>query len=127
MLPQLAVSLFMAILFLQSGLDKVFHYRGNLAYFSAHFKKSPLAGMVSLMMPVITLLEVSAGALSAAGAVQLLLSGTATLAFYGQAVAAAALLCLFFGQRLAQDYGGAAALVPYFLTALAGMWLTKGA
>ena len=91
MLPQLAVSLFMAILFLQSGLDKVFHYRGNLAYFSAHFKKSPLAGLVSLMMPVITLLEVSAGALSAAGAVQLLLSDTATLAFYGQAVAAAAL------------------------------------
>lgn len=39
MLPQLAVSLFMAILFLQSGLDKVFHYRGNLAYFSRILKK----------------------------------------------------------------------------------------
>ncbi len=58
------------------------------------------------------------GALSAAGAVQMLLSGAHTLAFYGQAVAAAALLCLFFGQRLEQDYGGAATLVPYFLTAL---------
>lgn len=126
MLPQLAVSLFMAILFLQSGLDKVLHYQGNLAYFRDHFKKSPLAGMVSMMMPLITLLEVSAGALSAAGAVQMLLSGAHTLAFYGQAVAAAALLCLFFGQRLAQDYGGAATLVPYFLTALAGMWLTSG-
>jgi hypothetical protein len=39
-------------------------------------------------------------------------------------VAALAFTSLFFGQRLAKDYTGAALLVPYFLLALVGMWVT---
>ena len=31
---------------------------------------------------------------------------------------------LFFGQRLAKDYAGAATLVPYFILAVLGIWLT---
>jgi hypothetical protein len=30
---------------------------------------------------------------------------------------------LFFGQRVSKDYAGAAALVPYFLLALSGIYL----
>jgi hypothetical protein len=120
---QLAVALFMAILFTQSGLDKVFNYQGNLAYFTDHFKKSPLAGTVGLLMPVITALEVGAGLCSAAGVVMLLFYQHTQVAWVGQLLAAAALLSLFLGQRVGKDYGGAAALVPYFLTALAGLVL----
>ncbi len=123
---RLAVTLFTAILFTQSGLDKVFNYGSNLAYFKDHFKKSPLAGTVGLMMPAITLLEVAAGLCSAAGAVMLLLNQNTQVAWIGQLVAAAALLALFFGQRVAKDYGGAAALVPYFLTVLIGLLLLGG-
>ncbi len=125
-LPQLFVSAFMAILFLQSGLDKALNYRANLDYHRDHFKNSPLAGMVGPMTAVITVLELAAGAASALGCLLFLLGRGESIAFYGQALAALDLLCLFFGQRLAKDYVGAANLVPYFLTALAGMWLTKG-
>jgi hypothetical protein len=32
-------------------------------------------------------------------------------------------VCLFFGQRMAKDYAGAAGLVPYFLLALVAIAL----
>ena len=39
---QLLVLTFLAILFLQSGLDKVFNYKDNYEYFKSHFSKSAL-------------------------------------------------------------------------------------
>jgi hypothetical protein len=116
---------FNGILFTQSGLDKVFHYQGNLDYFKDHFKKSPLASTVGLLMPVITLLETSAGFISLAGLI-LLLAGSdlgPTTAALGMCLGGVSLVSLFFGQRLAQDYAGAATLVPYFLMTMAGLVL----
>lgn len=125
-LMQALVSLFVAILFLQSGLDKVFDRRGNLAYLTEHFSKSPLASTVGPMFGVITLLEVTAGVLSGIGCILVVLGTGPLVAFCGATVAAIALCALFFGQRVAKDYAGAAVLVPYFLLALAAMWLTSG-
>ena len=45
------------------------------------------------------------------------------LAFYGAALAAISIVALFFGQRMAKDYAGAATLVPYFLLALSALYL----
>jgi diacylglycerol kinase len=120
---QLLVSAFLAILFLQSGIDKVVDRRGNRAYLDEHFAKSPLASTVGPMFAVITILEVSAGALSGIGCIVLLLTQDPTVAFLGAVVSAVNLTALFFGQRLAKDYAGAAVLVPYFLLALAGIYL----
>jgi len=118
---QVAIAVFFAILFLQSGLDKVFNWKGNLEWLTGHFAQSPLAGMVPLMLATVTVAEVAAGGLSAAGAVQLLLGKGTELAFWGTVLSAASLLMLFFGQRMAQDYPGAGGLVPYFIVALVGM------
>ena len=49
-LLQAFVSAFLAILFLQSGIDKVVDRRGNLEWLKGHFAKSPLAGMVPLLV-----------------------------------------------------------------------------
>lgn len=122
-LLQILVSAFLAILFLQSGLDKVMDRRGNREYLEQHFAKSPLARTVGPMFAVITLLEVAAGALSGFGCVVLLLTHDSTVAFLGAVVAGMNLTALFFGQRVAKDYAGAAALVPYFLLALSGIYL----
>ncbi len=46
-----------------------------------------------------------------------------TLAFYGAVIAAISIIALFFGQRMAKDYPGAATLVPYFLLALSAIYL----
>jgi hypothetical protein len=122
-LLQTFVSAFLAILFLQSGLDKVVDRRGNLDWLKGHFAKSALAGMVPLMVTAITILELLAGALSAVGCLMILLTRDSTLAFYGAAVAAISIIALFFGQRMAKDYAGAATLVPYFLLVMSALYL----
>ena len=122
-LLQIFASAFLAILFLQSGIDKVVDRRGNLEWLKGHFAKSPLAGIVPAMVTAITILEIAAGALSAIGSVVIILARDSTLAFYGAVISAIAIVALFFGQRMAKDYAGAAVLVPYFLVALSAIYL----
>ena len=123
-LPLIFATLFVAILFLQSGLDKIFNYKGNLEWLTGHFAKSPLGGTVGMMLPVLTAMEVATGILSAVGLVYFLVTGAVSLIFYASILAAASLTALFFGQRVAQDYPGAAVLVPYFLLSLLMMYLS---
>ena len=120
---QLLVSAFLAVLFLQTGLDMVIDRQGNREYLDAHFSRSPLASTVGPMFLVVTILEVSAGALSAVGFALLLLTRDSLVAFLGAVVAAVNIVALFFGQRVSKDYAGAAALVPYFLLALTAIYL----
>src|SRR5436853_7156484 len=120
---QVLVSAFLAILFLQSGIDKIVDRRGNLEWLKGHFAKSPLAETVPALLTAITILEVTAGVLSALGCVLLLLLRDSTVAFCGALISAAAIIALFFGQRVAKDYAGAAVLVPYFLLALLAIYL----
>jgi hypothetical protein len=120
---QIFASVLLAILFLQSGIDKVVDRRGNLEWLTGHFAKSFLAGMVPLMVSLITVLELAAGGLSAIGAGSILLRGESCLAFYGAVVAGLTLIALFFGQRVAKDYPGAASLVPYFLLTSMAIYL----
>jgi len=122
-LLQIFASAFLAILFLQSGIDKIVDRRGNLEWLTAHFAKSPLGGIVPAMLTAITILEIAAGALSAIGCVMIMISRDSILAFYGAIIAAIAIVALFFGQRMAKDYAGAAVLVPYFLLALSAIYL----
>src|SRR5712692_9412557 len=102
-LLQLLVSFFLAILFLQSGIDKIVDRQGNLEWLKGHFAKSPLAGMVPLLFSVLTIIEVSAGVLSGVGFVALIFSHNSTIAFYGAVVSAIAIIALFFGQRMAKE------------------------
>ena len=124
---QALISAFFAILFLQSGIDKIMDRKGNLDWLTGHFARSPLAGMVPLLLGVITLMELAAGALSAIGCVMVLLHLGSTIAFYGAVLSGVTLLALFFGQRMAKEYPGSASLVPYFLVVIAGLiWLGQG-
>ncbi len=120
---QLLASVFLAILFLQSGLDKIWAFRANLDWLHSHFSKSILAGMAPLLLTLLIILEVSAGTLSTVGIVIILVKKTTLIAYYGAIVSAIALIALFFGQRMAKDYPGAATLVGYFLLALAAIYL----
>jgi hypothetical protein len=120
---QIFASVFLAILFLQSGIDKIIDRRGNFEWLKGHFAKSPLAGIVPALLICITILEVAAGMLSAVGCVLVVLLKDSTIAFYGAILSAAAITALFFGQRIAKEYAGAAVLVPYFLLSLLAIYL----
>lgn len=123
--PALFAALFTAILFIQSGLDKVFDWKGNLGWLTGHFSKTPLAKMVPMMLATITLLELATGVVAAGGFVKALLTGETIFIFVSSILGAASLTALFFGQRIAKDYPGAAVLVPYFVLMLIAMVLTR--
>ena len=120
-LLQLLISAFFALTFLQSGLDKVFHRKGNAEYFAQVFGKGPLKPLSGLLLFGLTALELLTGAVNAAGGLAAL-TGEGGLGTVGVALAALTMLSLCFGQRLAKDYAGAAGAVPYFLTALLGLY-----
>lgn len=120
---QIFASALLAILFLQSGIDKIVDRTGNLEWLSGHFAKSPLAGIVPALLVAITILEIAAGALSAIGCLLVIILKDSTVGLYGAILSAAAITALFFGQRIAKDYAGAAVLVPYFLLALFAIYL----
>ena len=124
-LPLIFASLFVAILFTQSGLDKVFNFSGNMEWLKGHFAKSFLAPMTPMMVVTITILEVATGLGTAIGLVYFLATGITTIIWYSSIVGAAALCGLFFGQRVAQDYPGGAVLVPYFILQLILIYLSK--
>ncbi|SRR5690349_15064752 len=120
---QMLISLFLAILFLQSGFDKIVDRRGNLEWLTGHFAKSPLAQFVPYLFAILSLIELLAGLLSAIGLLALILKHDTRIAFFGAVVSAIALLCLFFGQRMAKEYAGAAILVPYFVLTIVAILL----
>ena len=124
-LPALFAALLVSILFIQSGLDKVFDWKGNVEWLKGHFSKTFLAGMVPLMVAKITVLELATGFLSLAGIIYFLTSGSLALIFWAAVVGAATITGLFFGQRVAKDYPGAAVLIPYFILLLLMMYLTN--
>ncbi len=120
---QIFTAAFVAILFLQSGIDKIVDRRGNLEWLKEHFAKSPLAGVVPALVTVITILELAGGVLSGVGCLALIILHDSTVAFFGAVISTVAIIALFFGQRMAKDYAGAAVLVPYFLLTLVAIYL----
>ena len=125
-ITEILILIFLTVTFLQSGVDKIIDWKGNLDFISDHFKNSPLKGMVPLLLFKILVLEVAAGILMAVGTVQLGLSGEYELALYGLILSAITLIFLLTGQRLAKDYAGAVTIVIYFIPTVFGIYLLAG-
>jgi hypothetical protein len=78
---------------------------------------------VPALVTAITILELAAGVLSGVGCLALIVLRDSTVAFYGAVISAVSIIALFFGQRMAKEYAGAAVLVPYFLLTLVAIYL----
>ncbi|MCF6347609.1 MAG: DoxX family protein [Flavobacteriaceae bacterium] len=121
--PQLLILAFLAIVFLQSGIDKLTDWKGNLSFLKDHFGKTFLKNSVPLMLGVIMLGELIIGVLSIIGIIQIYTSGTMVMGFYATIIAAKVLLALLLGQRIAKDYVGAMTIVVYFMVTVFGVYL----
>ncbi|MGB3150636.1 MAG: DoxX family protein [Maribacter sp.] len=115
---EILLLLFLIITFLQSGIDKVYDWQGNLAWLKGHFAETPLKNLVPALLGTVLIVEVAAGALCIVGIYQLLILGNSTMAFYGAILSCLALLMLLFGQRMAKDYEGAKTIAVYFVPAI---------
>lgn len=122
-IPILLILLFTIITFLQSGLDKVTDWNGNINWLKEHFGKTFLRGMVPLLVVTILLLEVVVGFMAIGGFFALLIKGESFLALWSLVLAAITLLMLLFGQRVAKDYAGAFTITGYFMVVVFGLFL----
>jgi uncharacterized membrane protein YphA (DoxX/SURF4 family) len=120
---EVLILLFLTVTFLQSGIDKLLDWKGNLSFIKSHFKNSPLKNSVPLLLAVILVLEIVAAFLMLFGIYQLYTSGIKEIALLGTELCAVVLIFLLIGQRLAKDYAGAMSLAIYFTITLLGVYL----
>ncbi len=76
-----------------------------------------------MMLFIVTLLELIGGGLCLAGAMIGIISFDTSLVGIGLFIIAIDLIALFFGQRIAKDYEGAAVLVPYYILTMFGLFI----
>lgn len=120
---EILILLFLIVTFLQSGIDKILDWNGNLSFIKSHFSNSPLKNMVPLLLGTILIFELIASALMGFGIYQLASSGIKEAALLGTELSAITLIFLLIGQRLAKDYAGAMTLAVYFATTIFGVYL----
>ncbi len=118
---QSLIGFFIAAALVQSGLDKITDRKGNMDWLMGHFSKTFLSSSVFIMLTVVTLLELAGGLLCGIGALMVLFGECSLWLMYGLTISGVNFLMLFFGQRIAKDYEGAAVLVGYFILVILGL------
>ena len=117
------ILLFLIVTFLQSGVDKLIDWKGNLSFIKVHFKNSPLKNSVPLMLGIILIMEILASLLMIIGIYQIHTSELKEIAILGVMLSGLSLIFLLIGQRLAKDYAGAMTLAVYFIITIIGLIL----
>ena len=122
---ELLLLLFFIITFMQSSMDKVLDWSGNLSWLKGHFANTPLKNMVSVLLGTILIAEIIALILCAIGLFYIIIYSDTTFAFYGAIMSCISLLMLLFGQRIAKDYEGAKTIAIYFVLAIALVYVIQ--
>ena len=115
------IGIFISIALLQSGIDKVLDRKGNLSWLSDHFSDSILNKNVPLLLLIITIIELLSGFLLFLGALYNIIFSNSDLLILGFLTSSINFIFLFFGQRVAKDYDGAAVIVNYFILNMIGL------
>lgn len=105
----------LCIVFLQSGIDKVFHFKSEKDFVQSHFRNSPLNRMSGALFIILTILEIISGVLSAGAIIHLYLHDDVIMANLASVLSSITLLSLLLGQRVAKDYAGAQTIIIYLI------------
>ena len=115
------IGIFISIALLQSGIDKVLDRKGNLSWLSDHFSDSILNKNVPLLLLIVTIIELLSGFSLFLGALYNIIISNSDLLILGFLTSSINFIFLFFGQRVAKDYDGAAVIVNYFILNMIGL------
>ena len=122
---EILLLVFLTITFLQSGIDKILDWKGNLGWLTGHFSKSIFKGTVPVLLSVILVFEMLSGILSGVGVFQFAIDGESEIGFYGAFLSAVTLLMLLLGQRVVKDYAGAQTIVVYLIPTIFLLYLMQ--
>jgi len=124
-LAEIVILGMLAIVFLQSGIDKAVDWKGNLGWLKGHFENSLLKNMVPFSLFLVMVLELASGFTAVIGAILLLVQGHSCIALLSGTLSAVTFLMLFLGQRLAKDYPGAQTIVVYLIPTIFLLYLLQ--
>ena len=117
------ILLFFSIVFIQSGLDKLFDKKGNISFLIELLGKVFKRPLILLAFYAVTVLEILSGLLCFVGVIEILFKGTSKAGLIGMILGSTALLVLLFGQRVSKNYEGAKTITIYFILAMMGLAL----
>ena len=118
---QSLIGVFLSIALIQSSIDKLIDRKGNLEWLSDHFSDTMLNNFVPLALLIVTISELLSGLLLFLGAFINIIFSNIDLLIIGFCISAINFIFLFFGQRIAKDYAGAAVIVNYFILNILGL------
>ncbi|AXT51996.1 DoxX family protein [Aquimarina sp. BL5] len=121
----ITILLFLLITFLQSGIDKITDWKGNLSWLKDHFSATFMAKMIPLLLGIVLILEIITAVLCVLGIYQLIADGGIRYASEAMFSGCFTLLMLLFGQRVAKDYQGALTITCYFIVAIFGLYVVN--
>ena len=119
----LFVLTFFLIVFIQSGLDKVYDYKGNLSFLNTLLGGIFSSSLITLALVSVTILELTSGLLCLLGILDVVFNDSNLTGLIGLIVGSFALLVLLFGQRVSKNYDGAKTIAVYFILAVIGLSL----
>jgi uncharacterized membrane protein YphA (DoxX/SURF4 family) len=114
---------FFTIVFIQSGVDKVTDYKGNLAFLNDLLKIYFSPPLIKFSLIVVTIFELISGILCLIGIVDSIFNKSNFIGLLGLIIGSLALLILLFGQRVSKNYEGAKTIAIYFIIAMIGIAL----
>ena len=114
---------FFSIVFIQSGVDKVSDYKGNLAFLNDLLKIYFSPPLIEFSLVVVTIFELISGILCLVGIVTFIFNNSNFIGLLGLIIGSIALLILLFGQRVSKNYEGAKTIAIYFIVAMIGIAL----
>ena len=120
-LCQTLIGIFLMVVFIQSGIDKVLNRKDNLNFLKSHFSKTIFKNLTPVLLTIITILELIGGIVLAYGVFHALYFLDTIWIFNGFVILSLTLIFLISGQRIAKDYIGAADLIPYFILIMLGI------
>ena len=119
----LLVLTFFLIVFIQSGLDKVLDYNGNLSFLNGLLGGFFSRSLIAVSLVSVTILELTSGILCLLGIISFFIEGSTVIGLIGLIVGSFALLVLLFGQRVSKNYEGAKTITIYFTLSVIGILL----
>ena len=117
----LLVLVFFLTVFIQSGLDKIFDYKGNLNFLKDLLKIYFSPTLIELALISVTILELTSGILCLIGIINFVFNDSNFIGLLGLIIGSIALLVLLFGQRVSKNYDGAKTIAIYFILAMVGI------
>lgn len=120
---ELLILSFFIVTFLQSGIDKIVDWKGNLSFINTHFKSSPLRNLAFPLLGSIMVMELVAGLIMIYGVYEVISNQGTFFALIGMQLTSLTLVCLQVGQRLAKDYPGAMCITIYFMLSILGIYI----